>query len=254
MKVIINADDFGYNQDCNQAIIDLFSEGYILSSSIMTDFLGSNDALIYAKNHKNFSFGLHFNLVEQGQFSQDFSYADELKIFQSLNPYKQRYILINGILNIELIKQEFIRQLSILFDSGINVSHVDSHGHIHKFPHVIKSILPIMKKFGISKIRRPENVYHKFLYPQRILNPLFHKNFKHIITTEFFYGSTYKSMSNEKLFRFLSAKSNIDKVLELSVHPGSQENWRIFEVSEIKRLFNLIRHDETLELISYHEL
>ena len=59
--LIINADDFGYNPQQTRAIDELFSEGLISSTSLMSVAPDSKNAAEIAKN-KNYPVGIHLTL------------------------------------------------------------------------------------------------------------------------------------------------------------------------------------------------
>ena len=52
-KIIINADDFGYNATVNRAIIKSFQRGLISSSSLMANMPGFEDAIGLVREHRN---------------------------------------------------------------------------------------------------------------------------------------------------------------------------------------------------------
>ena len=63
--LIINADDFGWDADTVDTTINLFENSILTSASIMTGRSGSRQAIDFAhKNQHKFSFGLHFNIVD----------------------------------------------------------------------------------------------------------------------------------------------------------------------------------------------
>ena len=64
-KLIINIDDFGYNSNINQAVIDLFAAEKVTSASILVkrNAAGCQQALEFAGTFvEKSSFGLHLDL------------------------------------------------------------------------------------------------------------------------------------------------------------------------------------------------
>lgn len=256
MRIIVNADDFGYNSDCNKATIELLEGNTIRSATILTDFQGFSEAVHYAKNatKKDLSFGLHFNLVEASGLMKYSTKDGFLKVFHHLHPVIQRFLLLTTLINKEIIAKEFERQLLCLLNAGVNVSHIDSHGHVHKFPIVLKAIIPIMQKYGIVNIRRPENIFHRKLYIQRLLNPLCFTFFKFVKCSDFFYGSLYKSKDNLVLKNFINDTRLSSKSLELSVHPGEEEDWRRAEKNALIVLVCALKQNSLINFVSYNEV
>jgi len=63
--VIINADDFGYDDDTFRATVALSDAGLLTSATILAGRPATAEACAYAReNRDRFSFGLHFNIVE----------------------------------------------------------------------------------------------------------------------------------------------------------------------------------------------
>lgn len=63
-KIILQADDFGYNKDTLQATIDCFERGALTSATIMPTCECTPLAIEYAKCHPEFSFGVHLTFVD----------------------------------------------------------------------------------------------------------------------------------------------------------------------------------------------
>jgi predicted glycoside hydrolase/deacetylase ChbG (UPF0249 family) len=61
-KLIINADDYGLDEDANQAIIILAKENAITSTSVMANLV--TDKAISILKQLSVSTGLHLNLIE----------------------------------------------------------------------------------------------------------------------------------------------------------------------------------------------
>ena len=69
-NLIINADDLGYNSSVNKAIFFCFEQGYINSTSLMTNTIGYEEAV--ETIHKSpfvRNIGLHINLVREKPLS-----------------------------------------------------------------------------------------------------------------------------------------------------------------------------------------
>lgn len=63
--LIINADDFGMCTETNQAVLKLFQEGRLTSTSLMAPCPGAEEAAQMAKTY-GFSVGLHITLSSAG--------------------------------------------------------------------------------------------------------------------------------------------------------------------------------------------
>lgn len=151
-KLIINADDYGLDDDINRAIIDLAQAGAITSTSVMANF-ATDDSIAQLKQ-TSISTGFHLNLIEGkpvSDTSQVMSLIDENGFFLS---WRQLLIgfALNRIKKGELVT-EIENQLIALRLKGLSVSHADSHKHIHQYPVLGPFILKTFKQLGIKRVR-----------------------------------------------------------------------------------------------------
>ena len=49
---------------------------------------------------------------------------------------------------------EMTAQIGFLRDHGVPLSHVDSHGHVHKFGQLVAALERVLPAFGIRRVRR----------------------------------------------------------------------------------------------------
>ena len=216
------------NEDSLASTISLFENGSIRSATIMTGYPATAGAIDYAKrNQARFSFGLHFNITEgwlQGRGDSN-SLTDSARQFQG--PVKQRMRALLYQLKQEDIAAEAAYQLSYLFDHGVAVSHLDSHGHLHKFPAVISALRPVLKHFRITKVRRPQSLYDNPRLYSRLLNRYCARAFSGLATTDNFFNT--RLHSNDWFERVMHQLPS--GTTEIGIHPGSNEAWRVVEAA-----------------------
>lgn len=253
MKIILHADDFGYNEDTVEATIELFEKGALTSASIMVNMPASDIAVSYAKAHPEKSWGVHLTYVDELRPVLDASLipslVDERGLFLDSNLVRKKAMLFK-IAKTDIIS-ESLAQIAKLQDAGIQVSHLDSHGHLHKFPSFLFSMREIAKRTGIKRIRRVQNVFINS--PQRglksFLNTCFDVYIRHNFkSTDYFYmpantldtewsGCMYKNLMNFPQ----------NKVIEIGVHPGNAESWRVQEKADMEDFYRqIILHDHNV--------
>ena len=64
MRIILHADDFGFNEETTKATIECFERGALTSATIMVNCEASKMAIEYAKKHPEFSWGVHLTYVD----------------------------------------------------------------------------------------------------------------------------------------------------------------------------------------------
>lgn len=65
--LIVNADDFGMCNSANEAVIDLFTDGKLKSSTIMFPCPAAGDAARFAAAHPEYAVGVHLTLTSEWQ-------------------------------------------------------------------------------------------------------------------------------------------------------------------------------------------
>ena len=145
MKIIINADDFGFSPKVNKAIYESAKSRYISSTTIMAVAPSLEEAVETSGELDDISFGIH--LV----------FDDNLPSLTGRPPFFDQNNLVNirrlNLSKIDIITNEFSKQIEKLLNRGINISHIDTHHHIHLYPLVMIAVVKVANRYGIKKIR-----------------------------------------------------------------------------------------------------
>lgn len=154
---VINGDDFGFSNGVNQAIIKAHEYGVLTSTSLMVTGDAVEEAIALARQHPNLGVGLHLVLVcgrsalppEQiphlvdadGNFPND-------PVIAGLRYQFDKEALVQ-------LRQEIRAQLEKFRSTGLPLSHVDGHLHLHVHPVAINILADLAAEFGIKYIRLP---------------------------------------------------------------------------------------------------
>lgn len=217
-RIIINADDFGISEKVNKSIIDLMISGNISSATLIANGEAIHEAIESKKNFPNISYGIHLNCSEGSPFHFD----DNLqKILDKNGHYNNNSIKKIGLkFNIlKSIYKDWSKQIIFLQKHGLEISHLDSHHHMHTRPILMPVIRKIQKEFKIYKIRNTMNLYGKGNGISMIKST--NKKLWQIAMrangakmTDYF----------SSLDAFVSSKPNLsNKTIELMVHPGHKD-------------------------------
>jgi predicted glycoside hydrolase/deacetylase ChbG (UPF0249 family) len=148
--LIINADDFGLLPEVNQGIIECFESGSITSTTLMVNTEGAQDAVNLAKKHPCLGVGLHFNLTQGKPISSPNeipSLVDHSGSFHTRSQFEKKIIM--GSFSLGDLKKEFVAQLKRFNDWGLEMTHIDSHHHIHMFPPVFRIASSYARKMAL---------------------------------------------------------------------------------------------------------
>jgi len=226
-KVIINADDFGLSDHTVEWTIKGFECGALTSATIMAGMPATDKAVAYAKAHPEFSFGVHFYLVDETPMSN----PEDIK--SMVNPktgklwLTRQFILRNfaGLIKVDDLLREMHAQYDAIANAGVKISHVDGHGHNHRLPQSIKAL----EALGVEKlkVRRCQDLFcGKPGLLSRFINGPMQRRFHDagfVMTDHFLMnaGHTSDPMWFSKVLENLP-----EGTTEIGVHPGIDEEWR----------------------------
>jgi len=156
-RLIINGDDFGFSSGVNQAIIEAHERGVLTSTSLMVTGDAFEEAVTLAKAHPTLAVGLHLvlacgrsvlppaqipHLVDaHGNFSNQ---PEKAGIYYHFSAAARREIPL-----------EIRAQLEKFRQTGLPLSHVDGHVHVHIQPVVLNHLVNLSDEFNIRSMRLP---------------------------------------------------------------------------------------------------
>ena len=155
-RLIINADDFGLHEHINEGIIESHLYGCVTSTTIMAGGGAFNHAVDLAGQCPQLSVGVHLTLVGANPVAEDNNgtlLTREGTLLPNYQEFVGKYLL--GAVAPEHIEHELRCQIRKVADSGICISHLDSHQHLHVLPGMPKIIVKLAREFQISRIRMP---------------------------------------------------------------------------------------------------
>lgn len=155
--VIINGDDFGFSSGMNRAIIEAHERGVLTSTSLMVTGQAFEEAVALAKAHPNLAVGLHVVLGKGKAVlppSQIPHLVDEKGNFSNEPNRAGLHYQFNAKARQEL-RLEIRAQLEKFRETGLHLSHVDGHLHMHSHPVVMRALVELADEFQIQVIRLP---------------------------------------------------------------------------------------------------
>jgi predicted glycoside hydrolase/deacetylase ChbG (UPF0249 family) len=232
MRIILNADDFGFSRDTVDATIDCFERGLLTSATIMPNMPATPHAIEYVSRAKQASFGVHLTLTGDGDARPVSSPSTVSRLVDSsgclLDTRTFRLRALARRLDVGQLEREIEAQISCIRNAGVAVTHVDSHRHLHKFPQVLEALGRVLPSFGITRVRTVQDVY---LRP-RVGSPTYWLGrrwqkaiVRSFATTDHFYMPA--SGPDTDWHRILDRVSDSPATtIEIGVHPGTHETWR----------------------------
>lgn len=154
-RLIVNGDDFGLSSQVNAGIRHAHTHGILTNTSLMVTASAWQEAVHIAQETPSLSVGLHLTLVQgraalaphlltnvteaSGNFS-DNPTAAGLRYFFSPQARTQ-------------LRDECRAQIERFLATGLPLTHIDGHLHIHMHPVVLGILLDLAAEYGIKTMR-----------------------------------------------------------------------------------------------------
>ncbi len=237
LKLIFNADDFGLSRNINQGILKAHTNGILKSTSIVAQGAAFDYAVEIAKKYPTLDVGIHLTLVEESPVLNPEKIPTLVnkdgKFFPHAKHFFNRYLL--GTISGDDVHRELEAQFNKVLSSGINITHIDGHQHLHILKDVYNIIVKLAKKNNINVIRIPEEKIKFYMFFKKELISrilfLFVLNFiakqrrkdKSLMQLNHFVGFFYGGNLNKNNLLKLLSKLPDSGICEVMCHPGLED-------------------------------
>lgn len=160
--LIVNADDFGLHEDINRGIIKGVREGFITSASLMPGAPAFRSAAELARANPQLGIGIHLTLV--GGVAPVLPPEQVPSLVDGAGVFLPDYLAFakrfysGGVRRAEL-QAEMRAQIERVLAAGLNVTHIDSHQHIHVLPEISGLAVSLCREYQITRLRIPREPY-----------------------------------------------------------------------------------------------
>lgn len=241
-KFILNADDFGMNQDFNRAVLEGYNYGFLRSASICANGPAFESAVNeILPECQDLGLGVHLNIIE----GKSLTHAECLTDNQgNFNKGYLWFILNSGKKEvISAIEREFRAQIEKVISTS-KVDHIDSHVHVHAIPGIFRLTARLAKEYNIPYIRTQHEEFYTVAGSRKNYTPAFMINIIKIIllntftsknkktakefnlkTNDYLIGVGYTGMMDSKTLEYgLKAIEDDNIVTECLIHPCKYTN------------------------------
>ena len=211
MRIILHADDLGVSTAVNDAIFGLMDEGKLTSASILANGPAFADAVRRVHFFRQCSFGVHLNLTQFEPLSLSFGLAPFLS--RSCQFQKQPLFSVTADTQ-RAVLQEWTAQVRRVRQSGVPITHLDSHHHIHTRFSLLWPLKRLCREHNIHRVRlRHTFTRRESMDRWRLDNHLYNWTLRRHFTCTDEFGP---------LVPFLSLRYPFEPsaTVELMVHPG----------------------------------
>lgn len=159
IQLITNGDDFGSSPETNAGIIEAFRAGILTSCSLMAAGEAFPQAVEAARIHKGLAVGLHLVTV-MGQAvlppSRISALVDANGGFRT-DPTAAGLVYYFSAKARRQLADELEAQIERFLSTGLRLSHIDSHLHMHVHPVIFGITVELAERYGVRCIRVPRD-------------------------------------------------------------------------------------------------
>lgn len=279
-RLIVNADDFGIHPAVNEAVSKAYRDGILTSTSLMAGGDYFDEAVSAAKSLAGIGIGVHLTIV--GSVKTVLPPTEVPSLTWENGLLCKNYIDLikrdlKGLINAEEVYSEWDAQIRKVLDTGLPVTHIDGHQHMHMWNHFFPITLALAKKYHIGCMRVPdENLFFGFSVKNAfrfvakgglsVMARMHRKELfrQGIFCNDHFWGMLYGgNLNKEKLQKIIQHLG--DGVNEIMCHPSADQeamekkfHWGYQGEKELQGLLSAeIKKDlirKGIELISYRDI
>lgn len=279
-QLIINADDFGIHPAVNEAVRKAATEGILTSTSLMAGGDAFDEAVEMARSMPSLGIGIHLTLVGGIKPVLPPSEVPSLTWDNGVFCHDYGKLIVRdleGKISLSEVYAEWDAQIQKIMNTGLPVTHMDGHQHMHMWPHFYPIARDLAKKYHISCMRVPDEdvlfgmkdghiirwaAKNGLSLLSRMHRPDLKKN--HIRTNDLFFGMLYGGhLSPERFAEFiLQTKPGITEIM---CHPSADTramedtfHWGYHGEDELAGLLADINREliarKQISLISYRDV
>lgn len=154
-QLVVNADDFGMADSINGGILEAHRRGVVTSATLLANGAAFERAVAMTKTTPRLGVGVHLNLTQGRPISDPTSVGslvNEKGEFFCQPPALLRGV-ISGRLRLAEVEREFSAQIEKVRATGIAITHLDGHKHVHMLPGIFPIVVRLAKSYGIAGVR-----------------------------------------------------------------------------------------------------
>ncbi|HEY6843115.1 MAG TPA: ChbG/HpnK family deacetylase [Thermoanaerobaculia bacterium] len=197
-RLIVTADDVGLDRGMTRGAIEAHRNGIVTACSIVANGREFDDAVARLRDVPSLEIGVHLTLVEEKSLTTG-----------ETMPKNWMRFLVSRFGDIE---GELRLQIERVLVSGLRVTHLNGHQHLHQLPRVARIVRRLADEYGIHYVRvvndrggRTRRV------PVAVLNALGDRSRRTIGVAD---------AGHLTAQRVIELLDHVDGVTELVTHPG----------------------------------
>ena len=138
-RLIVTADDVGLDRGMTAGAIEAHGHGIVTACSIVANGREFDDAVARLRDTPSLEIGVHLTLVEERALTTG----------GAMQPNYIRFLLSRP----RNVEPELRAQIEKVLATGLRVTHLNSHQHLHLWPRIWRIVSRLATEYGIKFVR-----------------------------------------------------------------------------------------------------
>jgi predicted glycoside hydrolase/deacetylase ChbG (UPF0249 family) len=142
--LIVTADDVGLHRGMTEGAIRAHREGIVTACSIVANGAAFDDAVDRLRDIPTLEVGVHLALVEEKPLTP-------IRFPRKYTSFVPLYLA--RMISIADIERELRAQIERVLKSGLRVTHLNGHQHLHLLPRIFRVVRALAREYTIPYVR-----------------------------------------------------------------------------------------------------
>lgn len=143
-RLIVTADDVGLHPGMTAGAIHAHREGIVTACSVVANGAAFDDAVARLRDVPSLEVGVHLTLVEERPLTA-------MRFPKKYTSFVPLYLA--RAISTAAIERELRAQLERVLSSGLRVTHLNGHQHLHLLPRLFEVVARLAREHGIPYVR-----------------------------------------------------------------------------------------------------
>ena len=142
--LIVTADDVGLHPGMTEGAVRAHREGIVTACSIVANGAAFDDAVARLRDAPSLEVGVHLTLVEERPLTA-------MRFPKKYTSFVPLYLA--RMIGIAAIERELRAQIERVLSTGLPVTHLNGHQHLHVLPRIFRVVVALAREYGIPYVR-----------------------------------------------------------------------------------------------------
>jgi chitin disaccharide deacetylase len=150
-RLIVTADDVGMHPAMTAGALRAHRHGIVTACSLVANGDAFDDAVQQLRGAPSLAVGVHLALVDGKPLAKVPSLASDGRFLSGYAAFVPSYL--SGRIKTADIERELRAQIERALATGLTISHLNGHQHLHLMPRVFEVVLQLAHEYRIGYIR-----------------------------------------------------------------------------------------------------